>query len=239
MKRNFSVDHLGLIYIGKFRASVGCSDLIPFQAVSVGILIGAVIFVWLSRDMGELVKKWKGFPPPEGRLTGGIIAGPLMVIGCFWLGWTGEYSYIPWYVPMLSTVLIGCAVNLMFASFLVSFSFSFVELVLIRPLELLDGHIFVSHCPWTLFLVFTIPQECTRRLLSPSTRCSVVPLAARSLYLPRRCLKGSVRISSPLGDYSPVFVDGRELGVHIVGSDIPHPLPYPDRVRQIWSADTP
>ncbi|KAF9648346.1 MFS general substrate transporter [Thelephora ganbajun] len=102
VKRNFSPAHLGLIY----------------AAVSTGILLGGAIYVWLLRNIGELAKEWEGFPPPEKRLTGAIIAGPLLVIGCFWLGWTGEYSHIPWYVPMLSTILIGCAVNMVFASFL-------------------------------------------------------------------------------------------------------------------------
>lgn len=101
-KRHFSAAQLGMIYI----------------AVAFGIAMGGVIYVWLSRDMDLLVQKWEGFPPPESRLVGAIIAGPLLVVGCFWLGWTGEYSYIPWYVPMLSTVAIGCAVDLVFASFL-------------------------------------------------------------------------------------------------------------------------
>ncbi|KAF9788500.1 MFS general substrate transporter [Thelephora terrestris] len=100
-KRNFSVAHLGLIYV----------------AVSIGILLGGAIYVWLLRDLDELAKKWEGFPPPENRLSGAIIGGPLLMIGCFWLGWTGEYSIIPWYVPMLSTIFIGCGVNLVFAAF--------------------------------------------------------------------------------------------------------------------------
>jgi len=94
--------------------------------------------------MSELAQKWEGFPPPENQLAGAIIAGPLLVVGCFWLGWTGEYGHIPWYVPMLSTVPIGCAVNLMFISFLVSYSFSSVGLVFTPSAELLDRHVPVS-----------------------------------------------------------------------------------------------
>jgi len=98
--------------------------LTPAKAVSVGILLGCVIYIWLSRDMGKLAEKWEGFPPPEYQLSGAIIGGPLLVIGCFWLGWTGEYSHIPWYVPMLSVIPIGCAVNLICTSFLASYPHS-------------------------------------------------------------------------------------------------------------------
>jgi len=147
--------------------------------------------------MSELTEKWEGFPPPEARLPGAILAGPLLVIGCFWLGWTGEYSYIPWYVPMLSTIPIGCAVNLMFASLLVSYPYSFVELVLIPYPELPDGYVFVRSYPWTPSPCSNVRQECTRRLLSPLTRCSAVDLVPRSLYLPQRCLKGSVLKTIP------------------------------------------
>ena len=98
------------------------------------------------------MEKWEGHPPPETRLTGAIIAGPLLVIGCFWLGWSGEYSYIPWYVPMLSTIPIGCGVNLVFASFLVGYLFFFVKLVFILFPELLDRHVSVSFFLWTVSL---------------------------------------------------------------------------------------
>jgi len=94
--------------------------------------------------MEVLAEKWEGFPPPENRLVGAIIAGPLLVVGCFWLGWTGEYTRIPWYVPMLSTIPIGCAVNLVFASILVSDPLSLLKPTLTSSLELLDRHVFVS-----------------------------------------------------------------------------------------------
>ena len=147
--------------------------------------------------MSELAEKWEGFPPPEARLPGAILAGPLLVIGCFWLGWTGEYSYIPWYVPMLSTIPIGCAVNLMFASLLVSCSYSFAELLLIPYSELPDGYIFVCSYPWTLSTGSNASQECIQHPLSPLTPCFVVGLALRSLYLPQRCLKGFVLKITP------------------------------------------
>jgi MFS transporter, DHA1 family, multidrug resistance protein len=73
-----------------------------------------------STSYPELMKTWRGFPPPENRLFGAMIAGPCLVIGCFWLGWTGAYPSIPWYVPAMATILIGLSVSLVFMSFLVS-----------------------------------------------------------------------------------------------------------------------
>ena len=44
-----------------------------------------------------------------------------MVVGWLWLGWSGEYGHVSWYVPMLATIPIGCAIALVFASLLVSY----------------------------------------------------------------------------------------------------------------------
>ena len=43
---------------------------------------------------------------------------------------------------------------------------------------------------------------------------------------------------SLLDDYSSVSVDGRKLGVYIIGLGVSYPLPYPDCIPQIWSTDT-
>ncbi|KAF8980584.1 MFS polyamine transporter [Cyathus striatus] len=52
------------------------------------------------------------------RLFGAMLGSPLLVVGCFWLGWTGEYASIPWYVPALAGIVIGCSISLIFMSFL-------------------------------------------------------------------------------------------------------------------------
>lgn len=49
-----------------------------------------------------------------------MIAGPVLVIGALWLGWTGNYASIPWYVPAMGSILIGMSIILIFISFLVS-----------------------------------------------------------------------------------------------------------------------
>lgn len=102
-RRGFNEGQDGLIFIG----------------VGIGTTIGALINLYFSRHYKELSRKWKGFPPPEERLTGAMIGSPALVIAIFWLGWTGQYVSIPWYVPALSTIPLGAGISLIFMSFLV------------------------------------------------------------------------------------------------------------------------
>ena len=89
-----------------------------FIGVGIGTTLGALIFFLTSRHYPTLLPKWRGFPPPEQRLFGAMIGGPLMVIGCFWLGWSGHYASVHWAVPAVSVVFIGMSVSLVFMSFL-------------------------------------------------------------------------------------------------------------------------
>ncbi|KAN0061677.1 hypothetical protein ACQY0O_005668 [Thecaphora frezii] len=97
--------------------NLGESGLI-FIAVGVGTTMGACISIVQSLKYRQLVPFWKGCPPPEERLSGAILAGPLLVVGCFWFGWTGNYPAVPWYVPALSLVVIGMSFTLVFISLL-------------------------------------------------------------------------------------------------------------------------
>ena len=106
-KRGFSIGSVGLTFIG----------------LGIGTTIGSVITHFIGRRYNALVDKWRGFPPAEERLWGGMIAGPLLVIGIFWLGWTGAYPSVHWIVPELGGVIIGVAISLTFNSFLVRFFF--------------------------------------------------------------------------------------------------------------------
>jgi len=105
-KRSFSIAQGGLVFIG----------------VGIGTTIGSIINVYTTAHYPELIKKWRGFPPPEQRLFGAMIGSPCLVIGIFWLGWTGQYTSVHWYIPALSTIFIGMSISLIFISFLVSFS---------------------------------------------------------------------------------------------------------------------
>ncbi|CAK5276497.1 unnamed protein product [Mycena citricolor] len=57
-------------------------------------------------------------PPAEERLLGAMIGSPAFVVGAFWLGWTGQYASVPWYVPELGAIVLGMGISLIFMSFL-------------------------------------------------------------------------------------------------------------------------
>ncbi|THV00011.1 MFS polyamine transporter [Dendrothele bispora CBS 962.96] len=108
---------LPLIFMGKHGFSAGESGLV-FIGVGVGSTLGSLINYFCSTHYPELVVKWRGFPPPEERLYGAMIGAPMMVIGAFWLGWTGAYPEVHWAAPAVATVAIGMAISLIFISFL-------------------------------------------------------------------------------------------------------------------------
>jgi DHA1 family multidrug resistance protein-like MFS transporter len=97
----------------------GLSGLV-FIGVGIGTTVGAGIAWWLSREYADLMRDWRGHPPPEPRLKGAIVAGPFFVVGIFFLGWTGAYESVPWWVPAIATAIIGVSFSLIFISFIVS-----------------------------------------------------------------------------------------------------------------------
>ncbi|KAF7368718.1 MFS general substrate transporter [Mycena venus] len=56
-RRGFSIAQTGLIFVG----------------VGIGTTIEAALNVYLSRYYPELIKTWRGFPPPEKRLLGAMV----------------------------------------------------------------------------------------------------------------------------------------------------------------------
>ncbi|CEQ42531.1 SPOSA6832_04353, partial [Sporobolomyces salmonicolor] len=121
----------GLLY-GLFSAfPIIWQELRGFNAGEggIGTTIGAVTNIIVQRHYRELVPLWHGHPPPEERLYGAMIAGPFLVIGMFYLGWTvsssltnplsqGNYPSIHWAVPAVATIFIGASFSLVFISFL-------------------------------------------------------------------------------------------------------------------------
>jgi DHA1 family multidrug resistance protein-like MFS transporter len=91
-----------------------------FIGVGIGALLAVIVNWYFLRPYPQLMKEWRGFPPPEKRLTPSMIAGPVLVVGILWLGWTGNYASIPWYVPVMGSILVGMSIILIFISFLVS-----------------------------------------------------------------------------------------------------------------------
>lgn len=102
----------------KTRGFTIAQDGLVFIGVGIGTTIGAFVNIWTISHYPALIKKWMGFPPPEQRLFGAMIGAPTLVISTFWLGWTGNYPSIPWYVPALASVPLGFSINAIFISFL-------------------------------------------------------------------------------------------------------------------------
>ncbi|THV03329.1 MFS polyamine transporter [Dendrothele bispora CBS 962.96] len=98
--RGFTLSQNGLIFIG----------------VGIGTTIGAIINFRFSQRVSDISDKWRGFPPAEMRLYGAMLGGPILVIGSFWLGWTGNYPSIHWAVPAVATVVLGTSISLIFMS---------------------------------------------------------------------------------------------------------------------------
>ncbi|KAK0440401.1 MFS polyamine transporter [Desarmillaria tabescens] len=70
-----------------------------FIGVGIGTTLGAIINILLLPALSR-------------------VGAPCLIIGAFWLGWTGQYASIKWYVPAISTIFIGASISLIFMSFL-------------------------------------------------------------------------------------------------------------------------
>lgn len=106
-----------IIFIIRHHFTIAQTGL-TFIGIGIGTSIGSVINWYTSRKYAQLIVKWRGFPPAEERLTGAMIGAPMLVVGIFWLGWTGQYESVPWYVAGLSTIAVGVGISLIFMSFL-------------------------------------------------------------------------------------------------------------------------
>ncbi|KZT38285.1 MFS general substrate transporter [Sistotremastrum suecicum HHB10207 ss-3] len=124
---------------------------LTFIGVGIGSTIGAFIAYLQGRKFVGLVEKWRGHPPPEARLDGAMIGGPLLVVSIFWLGWTGAYKSVPWYVPELATIPLGCAIALVF----ISFSSYIVDTYLMYAASALAGNAMVRSAVGAAFPLFT------------------------------------------------------------------------------------
>jgi MFS transporter, DHA1 family, multidrug resistance protein len=91
-----------------------------FIGSGIGTTLGSLYIYLEGRKYTKLVKKWHGSPPPEERLNGAMVGGPLLVIAIFWVGWTGAYENIHWIVPELGTIPLGMGIAMIFISFIVS-----------------------------------------------------------------------------------------------------------------------
>src|SRR5882762_4798621 len=105
-----------VIFLERHGLTINQTSLV-FLVLMIGMCIGTVVTVYLQKDYPKLLKEWRGFPPAEYRLRGALVAGPTLVVGTLWLGWTGNYVSVPWYVPALSGLPIGGSMIMFFISF--------------------------------------------------------------------------------------------------------------------------
>ncbi|KAF8205975.1 major facilitator superfamily domain-containing protein [Mycena galopus ATCC 62051] len=136
VKRDFTISHNGLIFVG----------------VGIGTSLGAALNVYLERDYPALIKAWRGSPPPEERLRGAMVGGCAFIIGIFWLGWSGQYPSVPWYVPAISTIVVGMSVCMIFIS---CFSY-LVETYLMYSASAFAANTFCRSLVAAAFPLFTV-----------------------------------------------------------------------------------
>ncbi|KIM80267.1 hypothetical protein PILCRDRAFT_73402 [Piloderma croceum F 1598] len=134
-KRGLSVSNDSLIFIG----------------IGIGTSIGALLNVYLDGNTPDIIMKWQNSPPPENRLYGAMVGGPLLVVGIFWLGWTGEYSVVPWYIPALSTLSLGASISLVF----ISFTAYILDTYLIFSASAISATVMIRSCVGAAFPLFT------------------------------------------------------------------------------------
>ncbi|GAA5993231.1 hypothetical protein JCM10908_004521 [Rhodotorula pacifica] len=132
--RGFNPGESGLVFIG----------------VGIGTTIGAAVSVWTQRGYPEMLRKWHGHPPPEHRLFGAMLAGPFLIVGIFWLGWTGNDPSIHWAVPAVATIFVGMSFTLVFISFLTYL----VEVYLMYSASALSGNTVVRSAVAAAFPLF-------------------------------------------------------------------------------------
>ncbi|PLW56143.1 hypothetical protein PCANC_04660, partial [Puccinia coronata f. sp. avenae] len=68
-----------------------------FIGIAFGSVLGRFVHLFLAIPMKRMVNKWYGHPPCEMNLHGAMGAGPMLVGGIFWLGWTGTNAHITWF----------------------------------------------------------------------------------------------------------------------------------------------
>lgn len=80
---------------------------LPFLAMLIGILFGAVVNLCNQNFYIKRFKANNNFPVPEARLPPMMLGSIVFAGGLFLFAWTGNYPRIHWIGPVLGTVLMG------------------------------------------------------------------------------------------------------------------------------------
>lgn len=94
--RGFNDGETGLVFLGVGIGTTLGTSMSPKERFTRSMVADAcsllppVINMIVQWHYKALVPAWHGHPPPEERLYGAMLAGPFLIIGIFWLGWTGK-----------------------------------------------------------------------------------------------------------------------------------------------------
>ncbi|KAJ3983565.1 MFS polyamine transporter [Lentinula detonsa] len=135
-KRGFTVTQQGLLFIG----------------IGIGSVLTTFMNLYFAKQVNKIIPKWKGFPPAELRLYSAMIGSVMLVISSFWLGWTGNYASIPWYVPGISTVFVGMAISAIFTSLITYI----VDTYLLLAASALASNTMIRSLVGSVFPLFTV-----------------------------------------------------------------------------------
>ncbi|KAF2015544.1 MFS general substrate transporter [Aaosphaeria arxii CBS 175.79] len=86
---------------------------LPFLSITIGVLLGGSIIVYLTKTRFARKIKEHGHLVPEERLIPMIIGGALFPIGMFWFAWTSNKN-ITWVPQVLAGIPIGAGVLMIF-----------------------------------------------------------------------------------------------------------------------------
>ncbi|KAI1763132.1 MFS general substrate transporter [Hypoxylon sp. FL1150] len=86
---------------------------LPFLAITVGVVSGASLVIYVSKTRYERIIKESGRLQPEERLIPMMIGAVLFPAGLFWFAWTSDPK-ISWVPQVLSGIFIGTGVMTIF-----------------------------------------------------------------------------------------------------------------------------
>lgn len=161
-----------LIFGGEYGWSQGVMEL-PYLAMMIGCVIGAMISVWFERGYGKKMDANGGFIDPEVKLKSMILGGVLFTIGIFWLGWTGAFgNRIHWIVPTIGAIPIGTGLILIFLPCLNYI----IDCYLIYAASAIAGNTFIRSSFGAVFPLFAKQMFTSMKIQYASTLLGCVSL---------------------------------------------------------------
>ena len=102
-----------------FQEQRGWNDgvgALPFLGITVGVLVGVIIIVYLTKTRYARKMKKHGKAAPEERLVAMMIGAVMLPAGLFWFAWTSN-PHITWVPQVLAGIPIGAGVFLIFMQY--------------------------------------------------------------------------------------------------------------------------